>query len=200
MAKEEKKLRVLKAASDCFARFGYEKTTLEDIGKAVGLNKASLYYYYKNKEDIFCDVISQEVDQYLAEVQKKVKASRTAETKIQSYLQERVNVYRMLMNLHNLSMDTIRRFEPIYNDLYEKMMTREETFVADIIREGIVDGEFQKVDAPRVAHALLTVAVSIRYRGLHISHVRMAGEADYAKMQEDIRFVVKLVLDGIKVG
>lgn len=198
MSKTEKKLKVLKAASDCFARFGYDKTTLEDIGKSVGLNKASLYYYYKNKEDIFSDVISREVDQYLNELQRKIKSAKTSENKIQSYLSERVNIYRMLMNLHNLSMDTIRRFEPIYNELYERMMAREVEFVSEIIQEGIKDGEFRPVEATRVSHALLTVAVSIRYRGLHISHVRMAAEADYTKMQDDIRFVVKLILDGIK--
>ena len=57
-----KKQEILKAASECFARFGYEKTTLDDIGKMVGLNKASLYYYYKNKEDIFAEVVLQAGD------------------------------------------------------------------------------------------------------------------------------------------
>jgi AcrR family transcriptional regulator len=28
------------AAAGCFAKFGFEKTTLDDIGRAVGLNKA----------------------------------------------------------------------------------------------------------------------------------------------------------------
>jgi hypothetical protein len=34
------------------ARFGYEKAALDDTGEIVGLNKASLYYYNKSKEDI----------------------------------------------------------------------------------------------------------------------------------------------------
>ncbi|MFX0062900.1 MAG: TetR/AcrR family transcriptional regulator [Candidatus Hermodarchaeota archaeon] len=34
------------AASDCFAKYGYRKTTLEDISKIVGVRKASLYYYW----------------------------------------------------------------------------------------------------------------------------------------------------------
>jgi AcrR family transcriptional regulator len=58
----EKKKEILKAASDCFARYGYEKTTLDDIGKMVGLNKASLYYYYKNKEAIFSEVVFEETE------------------------------------------------------------------------------------------------------------------------------------------
>jgi AcrR family transcriptional regulator len=41
MSKEDKKLKVLKAESDCFGGYGYERTTSDDIGKLVGLNKAS---------------------------------------------------------------------------------------------------------------------------------------------------------------
>ena len=78
MSKEDKKLQVLKAASDCFGCYGQEKNTLDNIGKLVGLNKASLYYYFKNKESIFCDVIFRQVDIYLEQLQKKVKTAKPA--------------------------------------------------------------------------------------------------------------------------
>jgi AcrR family transcriptional regulator len=56
-----------------------KKITLDNIGMLVGLNKASLYYYYKNKESIFCIVIFREADIYLEGLQKKVKTAKTAE-------------------------------------------------------------------------------------------------------------------------
>jgi AcrR family transcriptional regulator len=104
MSKEERKQKVLAAASICFAKYGFEKTTLDDIGKVVGLNKASLYYYYKNKESIFCDVILNEADIYIKELQRKVKNLKSAEHKILTYLGERINYYRKVVNLHNLSL------------------------------------------------------------------------------------------------
>ena len=57
MKSDEKRKKIIQAAGDCFARFGYEKTTMDDIGKKVGLNKASLYYYYKDKESIYTEVV-----------------------------------------------------------------------------------------------------------------------------------------------
>lgn len=54
------------------------KIILDNIGKLVSLYKASLYYYFKNKENIFCDVIFRQVDIYLEELQKKVKTAKTA--------------------------------------------------------------------------------------------------------------------------
>jgi ribosome-binding protein aMBF1 (putative translation factor) len=41
MVRSKKEKKILQVAKECFARFGYEKTTLEDIGRMSGLNKAS---------------------------------------------------------------------------------------------------------------------------------------------------------------
>ena len=60
--KQDKKESILKAANICFSKYGYEKTTMDDIGKLAGLNKASLYYYYKNKESIYCEVVFLEAE------------------------------------------------------------------------------------------------------------------------------------------
>ena len=58
--KEQVKERIGKAAMECFVQYGLDKTTLDDIAKKIGLNKASLYYYYKNKEDIFLEIAIKE--------------------------------------------------------------------------------------------------------------------------------------------
>lgn len=200
MTKEEKRVKVLKSASDCFARYGFEKTTLDDIGKAVGLNKASLYYYYKNKESIFCDVIATEAEQFLKELQRRIRNEKTAEGKIQHYLKERINYYRSVVNLHNLSMDMIRKVEPVFLETYEKVLHLEIKFLNDILNEGIVSGEFQQHDAGKVAEAILNVAVSIRYREVHNSIVKLAAEADYHKIAEEIKFVTGLLVKGIRTN
>ena len=50
---EDKRSQILGAAQDIFNRLGYSKTSVDDISQAVGMKKSSLYYYFKNKEDIF---------------------------------------------------------------------------------------------------------------------------------------------------
>lgn len=52
-----KRDKILQAAIECFTNFGYEKTTMSDIGKRVGLNKASLYYHYKDKLALYNAVV-----------------------------------------------------------------------------------------------------------------------------------------------
>lgn len=47
---------ILDAALECFLRFGYAKTSLDDIAKRANLSRPLLYLKFKNKEDIFAAV------------------------------------------------------------------------------------------------------------------------------------------------
>jgi AcrR family transcriptional regulator len=50
---EERKSQIITAALHCFARDGYDATSMDAIAAEAGLSKALLYYYYKSKDDVF---------------------------------------------------------------------------------------------------------------------------------------------------
>lgn len=48
----QKRCAVIQSAASAFRRRGYHNTSMVDIAKTLGLTKAALYYYVKNKEEI----------------------------------------------------------------------------------------------------------------------------------------------------
>ena len=56
-----------------FARQGYEATTMQQIGDAVGLDKSSLYVHFKNKSDIYTENLSHEFEVYEQQVIKQLE-------------------------------------------------------------------------------------------------------------------------------
>ena len=50
--KRQKRRAVIRAAGQAFRRHGYHNTGMVEIAQALGLTKAALYYYVKNKEEI----------------------------------------------------------------------------------------------------------------------------------------------------
>jgi TetR/AcrR family transcriptional repressor of nem operon len=44
--------KLVKSARDLFRHQGYNKTTIDDISAASGLNRGSIYFYFKGKEDL----------------------------------------------------------------------------------------------------------------------------------------------------
>ena len=49
----EKKERTLSAAWEVFARFGYEKASVQDIAEAAGVSKSVVFKYYESKENLY---------------------------------------------------------------------------------------------------------------------------------------------------
>lgn len=44
---------ILDAAATLFRRYGYRRTSMEDIAKETGVSRPSLYSYFKNKDEVF---------------------------------------------------------------------------------------------------------------------------------------------------
>ena len=58
--KEERllrKKRIIGAALTVFDRFGIDKTTMEEIAVEAGFGKATLYYYYPSKDDVYTEIM-----------------------------------------------------------------------------------------------------------------------------------------------
>ena len=77
-SKEERELAVrrskanliLDASIGVFARLGFHATRLEDIADAAGFSKTALYYYFKDKEEIFLNLCVREHERLLEEIRK----------------------------------------------------------------------------------------------------------------------------------
>jgi TetR/AcrR family transcriptional regulator len=54
---ERTRLRILEAAEAHFAANGFNATRLEDIAESVGIRRAALFYYFRNKRDLYGAVL-----------------------------------------------------------------------------------------------------------------------------------------------
>jgi AcrR family transcriptional regulator len=48
-------------AAELFAARGYQQTSMQDIGDAVGVMKGTLYHFYKTKELLLCDILREAI-------------------------------------------------------------------------------------------------------------------------------------------
>lgn len=60
---EQTKKRILAAAMDEFADKGFAGTRVDEIGRRAGVNKAVIYYYFENKENLFDVLFRTEMDE-----------------------------------------------------------------------------------------------------------------------------------------
>ena len=59
--------RVLAVALEAFGRYGFRKTSMEDVARAAGISRQGLYLQFAGKEALFRAVVSRELDAALEE-------------------------------------------------------------------------------------------------------------------------------------
>ena len=63
-----RRLEILQAAENLFAKEGYVKTSVESIIKEAGIAKGTFYYYFKAKEDILEALVEQVAEKLEAHI------------------------------------------------------------------------------------------------------------------------------------
>jgi len=197
MTTKEKRQQILGAASECLARFGYDKTTMDDIARRIGLNKTSLYYYYRNKEAIFIEVIVQEAQSFLDALRTKAVKAKGSRNQVLTYLSERFRYYQYVVNLHNLALETLRCIEPSFKALYQNGLDREIEFIGTLLQNGMDRGEIKPGPAQKTARIILTVADAIKQASCDHPDHESPETIDYSQIGEDVNYAVTLMLDGL---
>jgi AcrR family transcriptional regulator len=78
------KNRIINSAIKNFLVFGYEKTSLSLIASEVGIKKPSIYYYFKNKEELFIFSINHILDSVEQEIINSIKKVDTSKLMLES--------------------------------------------------------------------------------------------------------------------
>ena len=66
---------IAQAAKEVIAESGYQRATLEEIAQRAGMSKATIYIYYKNKDDLFLQVVEELYDAVTATTTQEAKTS-----------------------------------------------------------------------------------------------------------------------------
>lgn len=146
---------ILQIAQEIFSKFGYKKTTLDDIANAVRKGKSSLYYYFSSKEDLFQAVIVKEVDVLKQALEKVVFRSMDPEEKLREYILTKLTTFRQLANLYNALENDVTAIGFI-EDIKEKNAKDEIRMIKRILIEGVRRDKFQIDDLNLTAVGITT--------------------------------------------
>lgn len=192
------KEKIGKAAMQCFEKYGLDKTTLDDIAQSIGLNKASLYYYYKNKEDIFIEVGLKEGEDYITSLQQKALLKKGIENQVWFYMLSRFNYYKNILNMNRISVETLNKILPRFFELYDTLMKREKKFLTQLVTKAIENGELVKTNATKIADVLINISDALKHSTEQKAILKREPDVDYSHSINDMKFLVSLIFQGLK--
>ena len=196
--KELVKEKIGKAAMQCFEKYGLDKTTLDDIAQSIGLNKASLYYYYKNKEDIFIEVALKEGEDYIASLQQKALLKKGIENQVWFYMHSRFNYYKNILNMNRVSVETLNKILPRFFELYDALMKKEKKFLAQLVTDAVRNGELTSTKAANIADVLINISDALKHSTEQKAILKGESDVDYTQSIHDMKYLVSLIFKALK--
>jgi len=159
---------ILDAARKRFLHFGYAKTSLDEIANDIGMGKATLYHYYKNKEDIFLNVVKQESSYLRKLLLKSLEKVKTPHDKLKVFLQTHFDFLSGRVNIGNLTKERWRNLQPLLDKGLREFYNEQIVLLRGILSEGIKDKSFRPIDPKQVSVLLLSMLRSFYVPGIVI--------------------------------
>ncbi len=187
--KELNRESILKIAQEIFSKYGYRKTTLDDIANAVRKGKSSLYYYFKSKEDLFQAVIMKEVEVLAKELDKVINRNTDPVDKLRDYLLTKITTFRNLANFYNALENDVTAIGFI-EDIKSRYEQDEIRMIKRILIEGVRKNEFEIYD-----FNLAAIGITMAIKGLEMP--LSAGTYGNMNLERSVDVILKILCYGI---
>ena len=164
--KTDVKERIVQSAIECFSKYGFDRSRMDDIAQTANLSKGTLYLYFKSKEDLFyaiCENNLKVIKEQLSQIFVTTKENLLYDTE------------QFYDNLHKLEKSGSEKVffeivaESARNPKLQKILYEQRTKIFDVVKEyldlQVEKGFFRKdIDTEAIASGLVAL-----YNGLAVS-------------------------------
>lgn len=160
---DEKKERILKSAEKLFARFGFRKTTMDEIARDTRMGKSTLYYYFKSKENVLEAVIQKDSRLYRKKLREAVSGISSPQEKIKNYVLTRMKHFQDLGLYYSSLTDEFFEYYAFVERSRKDFMEFEIGTLKMLIEEGIAQGVFSVEEVETTARNFSIVLKGLEY-------------------------------------
>jgi len=190
--------QILQAAKQLFQIHGFRKVTMDDVAKAIGKGRSSLYYYYKSKEEILEAVMGVEIREMLSAIALEVDRVKTAEQKIHAFCLTKLQFLRARRAFYNtmdvgMDAEEMSSFRKATHAIHSHIMKQESDLLRQILLGCMEKGEIRAIDQ-KGQDTLIFVLLS----SLHGLKREMVIENDFSGIEPAIDTLTHMVIHGLK--
>ncbi|SVD93692.1 uncharacterized protein METZ01_LOCUS446546 [marine metagenome] len=155
--RELRRKRILEGALEVFHKKGLEGATMDEIANEAGFGKATLYYYFTSKEEVFCAIMEKGWKPLWEEIEGIIHEQDVsahdlfldALSKVVKIILQDQNLYRFLFTapkaITNMP-ENLQTWRTYQNRLYGSLK--------GLLEEGMIKSEFPQTDAELLFRAI----------------------------------------------
>lgn len=161
MSQETKRDIIIEAARKRFAHFGVSKTTMNEIAEDLNISKASLYYYFPDKLNLYAAVLEHIIQQ--GEMQSEAYLTfPTTEEAVLAYMDARFQFFNKNFNILEF-LRTVTTDSKELRKVFDGVRERQLKILSALLERGKAQGELQIEDVRKTVTLFLDCL-----EGLHL--------------------------------
>ena len=146
---EERKVRkeaIIKGALKVFNNSGIDKTTMDEIAKESGFGKATLYYYFSSKEEVFIEIMNYGWIDLWKGIENDIISDLNPRKKFISIVKAMAKIVTANKILYGFLFTAPNYIQEPENESWKKYQNRLYSVLQSIIEDGIQKKEFLNIN------------------------------------------------------
>lgn len=180
---------ILQQAAEVFYRKGYHGASIEDVARAVGMLKGSLYYHIRSKEDLLVSLIRQTLEQLGAEVAARAADRQGPLERLRGMLEAHVDFALREPTRMGVLLNEHERLRGTRRQQVQQMLRAYERRFARVVRQAQQAGQVIDGPAELIAQSLLGLG------GWVVA--RLAPVRQRAGVQQLRQTLLRMMLEGV---
>jgi AcrR family transcriptional regulator len=185
--------RILDAAERLIARFGYLKTTMDDIAAEARISKRTIYLHFPSKEEVALVTVDRIAERLKERLRTIAGSTATPATRLREMLRERVMFRFDSVHTYRGGIDeSVRSLRPGLLARRARHFAEEADLLAEVLSEGRAAGEFIAGDDAATAQAMILATNALLPASLSPSELEDRTDIETRALR-----VIDLLMGGI---
>jgi AcrR family transcriptional regulator len=196
--KSDKVQMIIKASQRRFGLYGIEKTSMREIASDLKLSKASLYYYFPDKESLYKAVVEKEQIEFIAKISERIFNFHEPEQLLLEYANARLSYFRTLLNLSRLRLESYSDLKPGFRETIQLFKEKEKEIIKKIFEKGISSGIFFISDTDQTATLYLDLLKGLRTTLINEKKTLFIEQEEYDLLLEKTIIFTNVFIKSLK--
>jgi TetR/AcrR family transcriptional regulator, fatty acid metabolism regulator protein len=138
---EAKRRRIIESAEKIFAQRGFHQTTIADISNDCEVHEASIFQYFKTKENLLVAIPERHLRNTLEGITEHLLGMKGAEPKLRKLMWHQLRDLTLNRDYTSILLRDLRTLPAFYRSSAYEMIRRYSAFAGEALREGMRDGD-----------------------------------------------------------
>jgi AcrR family transcriptional regulator len=149
--------RVLRAALDCFAAFGFEGTSTRAVANRAEVTHTLVLYHFQSKDQLWLATVQEALNRYALAMEQNFNSrhEKTARAALSTFIEQFVRMSAQQPQIHRILTMESNQDTPRMEWIIEHFIRGHFTLIRDLIRRGQAEGSVRECDPARLYYHII---------------------------------------------